>query len=237
VCPGLLSITGEADNLWFLNLLGCRDDICQIAGLRRTTLLSLPGVGQKYASVIQGWQKQACFSAETPWVGPMIVADARRVLELKGQIRALDLAIAGLVQRSEMAGRIDTIPGFGPTCSGELAGEIGTLERFCGEAGLAVYLGMATLDNRSGESEGAKPPRQVNTRAKAAMMVAVARHLEQVPVSRAYYEKKRTEGKTHNQAVRALGRHLVRVIWSMLKRGRDYELRAAAGRRQAGWPV
>jgi transposase len=228
VCPGLLSITGEADNLWFLNLLGCRDDIRKIAGLRRTTLLSLQGVGQKYASVIQGWQKQACFSAETPWVGPMIVADARRVLELKGQIRALDLAIAGLVQRSEMAGRIDTIPGFGPTCSGELAGEIGTLERFCGEAGLAVYLGMATLDNRSGESEGAKPPRQVNTRAKAAMMVAVARHLEQVPVSRAYYEKKRTEGKTHNQAVRALGRHLVRVIWSMLKRGRDYELRAAA---------
>src|SRR6202162_5282405 len=80
VCPGLLSITGEADNLWFLNLLSCRDDIRKIAGLRRATLLSLRGVGQKYASVIQGWQKQACFSTETPWVGPMIVADARRVL-------------------------------------------------------------------------------------------------------------------------------------------------------------
>jgi transposase len=227
VCPGLLSITGEADNLWFLNLLACRDDIRKVAGLRHATLLSLQGVGQKYAAVIQGWQKQACFSAETPWVGPMIVADARRVLELKSQIHALDHAIAGLVQRSEMAGHIDTIPGFGPTCSGELAGEIGTLERFCSEAGLAVYLGMATLDNRSGDSDGVKPPRQINTRAKAAMMVAAARHLEQVPASRAYYEKKRTEGKTHNQAIRALGRQLVRVIWSMLKRGRDYELRAA----------
>lgn len=86
---------------------------------------------------------------------------------------------------------------------------------------------MATLDNRSGDSDGVKPPRQINTRAKAAMMVAAARHLEQVPASRAYYEKKRTEGKTHNQAIRALGRQLVRVIWSMLKRGRDYELRAA----------
>jgi hypothetical protein len=57
------------------------------------------------------------------------------------------------------------------------------------------------------------------------MMIAVARHAEQVAVSRAYYEKKRLQGKTHNQAIRALGRQLVRVIWSMLKQRRDYELR------------
>ena len=57
------------------------------------------------------------------------------------------------------------------------------------------------------------------------MMTAVARHQENVPASRAYYDKKRAQGKTHNQAIRALGRHLVRVIWSMLKHARDYELR------------
>jgi len=56
-------------------------------------------------------------------------------------------------------------------------------------------------------------------------MTAVARHINCVPESRVYYEKKRAEGKRHNQAVRALGRHLVRVIWSMLKNERDYELR------------
>jgi transposase len=228
VCPGLLAITGEADNLWFLSLLACRQDLRKIAGLRKSTLLSLEGVGRKYASVIQAWQTQAVFSPEAEWVGSMIVIDAQRVLELKGQIQVLDQAIAELVGRSEIARRIDTIPGFGNTCSGELAGEIGTLERFASEASLAVYLGMATLDNRSGNSDGAKPPRQVNMRAKAAMMVAVARHVEQVPTSRVFYEKKRAQGKTHNQAIRALGRHLVRVIWSMLKHGRDYELRTVA---------
>jgi len=225
VCPGLLSITGEADNLWFLSLLSCRDDLRKIAGLRRGTLLSLQGVGQKYASVIQGWQKQASFSTETQWVGPMIVADAQRVLELKGQIRVLDASIGSLVKRSEIAARIDTIPGFGPTCSGELAGEMGALERFASEASLAVYLGMAPLDDSSGDYSGTKCPRQINARAKAAMMVAVARHIQQVESSRAYYERKRSEGKRHNRAVRALGRQLVRVIWSMLKHGRDYELR------------
>jgi len=56
-------------------------------------------------------------------------------------------------------------------------------------------------------------------------MVAVARHISCVPASKAYYDKKRAQGKRHNQAMRALGRHLVRVIWSMLKNGRDYEMR------------
>jgi len=57
------------------------------------------------------------------------------------------------------------------------------------------------------------------------MMTAVTRHQENVAASRTYYEKKRAQGKTHNQAIRALGRQLVRVIWSMLKHSRDYELR------------
>ncbi|MBC7221323.1 IS110 family transposase, partial [Candidatus Bipolaricaulota bacterium] len=46
----------------------------------------------------------------------------------------------------------------------------------------------------------------------------------------AYYEKKRAEGKKHNQAVRALGRHLVRVMWAMFREDRDYELREDARR-------
>ena len=101
------------------------------------------------------------------------------------------------------------------------------LERFATEAGLALYLGMATLDHSSGKQSGSRRPCQVNRRAKAAMMTAVARHVEQVPVSRVYYDKKRGQDKTHNQAVRALGRQLVRVIWSMLKQHRDYEPRGA----------
>lgn len=225
VCPGLLAITADAANLWFLSLLSCREDLRKLAGLRKSSLLALVGVGRKYAAVIQAWQSQALFSDEVEWAGSMIVADARRILELKGEIDMLEGGIAQLAQDSEIARRIDSVPGFGTICSAELAGEIGTLERFAGEDSLAVYVGMATLDDTSGQHRGSKRPRQVNVRAKAAMMTAVARHIEQVAVSRAYYEKKRAQGKTHNQAVRALGRQLVRVLWSMLRHGRDYELR------------
>lgn len=122
-----------------------------------------------------------------------------------------------------------SIPGFGAVCTAELAGEIGTVDRFRQESSLAWYLGMATLDNSSGKRQGSKPPKQVNSRAKAAMMTAVDRHRKSVPKSQQYYEKKRQEGTSHNQAIRALGRHLCRIIYTMLTDERPYEIRAAEG--------
>ena len=225
ICPELLSITGSADNLWFLRFLSSREDLRKLGRMHKSSLLAIPGIGNKYATVIQEWQKGSKFSQEVEYVGPMIVSDAKRTLELLKEIAALDKAIEELSQESELARRIDSIPGFGKTSAAELAGEIGTFDRFTSEASLALYLGMCPLDRQSGQFHGTKSPRQVNRRAKVAMMTAVARHIERVPESRAYYEKKRAEGKKHNQAVRALGRHLVRVMWSMLSQERDYELR------------
>ncbi len=229
VCPELLSLTKAVDNLWFLRFLSSRDDLRELARMDRESVLGIPRIGKKYAEAISGWQEKASFSAEVEYVGPMIASDARRILELLGQIAVLDKAIEQVSGESEMARQIASIPGYGVTSSAELAGEIGTADRFTSEASLALYMGMCPLDAQSGEQRKSKRPRQVNRRAKAAMMVAVARHLERVPESRAYYEKKRAEGKQHNQAVRALGRHLVRVMWSIITQGRQYELRAAPG--------
>lgn len=223
VCPGLLDITGEADNLWFLTFLTCRADLTKLKTVREASLLALPGVGKHYAGEIRLWQKQATFSDTVAWIGPMIVEDAKRILELRRKIGALQKQIDVLAAHSEMACRIDTIPGFGRVCSAELAGEIGSLQRFSGESSLALYVGMAPLNNSSGARSGSKPPRQVNVRAKAAMMIAAAKNSATVPDSRAFYDKKRAQGKTHNQALRALARVLVRIIWSMLKHGRDYQ--------------
>lgn len=222
VYPGLLEITGEADNLWFLNFLTSTDDLRKLARMRETTIRKIPGIGKTYASLILQWQKRAQFSADVEWVGEMIQEDAARVLELRTKIRSIEAKIEAVALGSDIARTLATIPGFGATCTAELAGEIGTIDRFNNEASLALYLGMANLDNSSGKQKGSKPPRQVNSRAKAAMMIAVDRHRKKVPQSQRYYEKKRAEGKKHNQAVRALGRHLCRVIFKMLKEDRGY---------------
>jgi len=190
VAPGLLQITREVGNLWFLNFLTCRKGLLKLARVRRASLLKVPGIA--------------------------------RILELKQQIKALEEQIAHIAESSSIAGQLASIPGYGAICSAELAGEIGTVERFRGEASLALYLGMATLDNSSGKYRGSKAPKHVNARAKAAMMIAVDHHRKRVPQSQRYYEKKRAEGKRHNQAIRSLGRHLCRVIFKMLTQERPY---------------
>jgi len=225
VCPGLLEITAEASNQWFLNFLLSAQTLPQLARLRRNTLLKIPSVGVKCASIIEGWQKRAHFSQEVEWVGEMIQEDATRCLELDGKVKRLEAQIAEVAKGSKITKILRSIPGFGAVCTSELAGEIGTIERFASEASLSLYLGMSTLDNSSGKYQGTKTPKHVNTRAKAAMMIALDRHRKYVPESQRYYEKKRSEGKKHNRAIRSLGRHLSRIIYKMLKEERDYEIR------------
>jgi transposase len=224
VAPGLLQITRDVGNLWFLNFLTCRKGLLKLARVRRASLLKVPGIGATYADAVQAWQSRTFFGHDARLVGDMIQQDAARILELKQQIKALEEQMAQVAERSSIASQLASIPGYGSVCSPELAGEIGTIARFRGEASLALYLGMATLDNSSGKYRGSKAPKHVNARAKAAMMIAVDHHRKLVPQSQRYYEKKRAEGKRHNQAIRALGRHLCRVIFKMLSQERPYRI-------------
>lgn len=170
-------------------------------------------------------QPNALFSHEVEWVDEMIIADAQRILALNDDIKALELGCKTLMNDSRIAQLIDSVSGFAVICASELAGEIGTIDRFASERSLALYLGMADLDNSSGKFRGSKAPKHVNKRAKGAMMTAVDRHRKCVPESQRYYEKKRSEEKLHNQAIRALGRQLCRIIFRMIKQNRTYKIR------------
>ena len=102
-----------------------------------------------------------------------------------------------------------------------IEGEIGSVERFAKTDSLAMYLGVAPLDNSSGKYKGSKVPRQVNRRARDAMMIAAVQHIRSVPASEDL-DKKRATGKTHQQAVRAVAGMLSKVLFSMLKHSEDY---------------
>lgn len=138
VCPELSSITCSLDNLWFLRFISSRKDLEKLAGMRKDSLLSIPGVGKRYVGVIREWQKQAKFSAEVTYVGPMIIADAKRLLEIKEQVADLNKAMESIAEKSDLARLTGSIPGFGQTTSTVLAGEIGNLDRFDSEASLAL---------------------------------------------------------------------------------------------------
>ena len=225
VCPDLLALTRSVNNLWFLRLLTCRDRLTALPRLHAKTVTSIRGIGAKTSPRILAWQKTATFGGSIDLVDTDIVADAAAIVALNEQIKAIEMRIEATALECPMASRLRTMPGFGVIGTAELSGEIGSLYRFDTEASLALYLGMAPLDHSSGLRHRGKRPKCVNARCQAALMTSTVRHIACVPESRAYYDRKCAQGKRHNQAVRALGRHLVRVIWRMLTDGRDYQAR------------
>ena len=222
LCPGLVDITGSITNQWFLNFLSSSTNIQQLAKKRASTLLKINQIGVHYVKKIQQWQQNAIFSENIEWQAPLVIQDVQRILTLAKTIAALTKEITQLLETSEMGQRLKTIAGFGDICAAEITGEIGSIKKFQKEGSLALYLGMVALDNSSGKYKGAKQSKQVNRHAKRALMTAVNKHRQMNQQSQRYYEKKRKEGKKHNQALRSLGRHLCRVIYQMLSKNRDY---------------
>ena len=58
--PGLVEITRDVANLWFLNFLTCRKDLRKLARIRRASLLKLPAIGACYTPLTS--------EPENPWV-------------------------------------------------------------------------------------------------------------------------------------------------------------------------
>lgn len=225
VAPDLKAITKSIDNLWFLRFMTLREDIRNLARVRENSILGVKYLGAKTLCIIQKWQKGATFSDELEYTACMIYDDAMRLLELKEKINELTKQIDILNSDSIIASHIKTIPGFSTISAGELAGEIGTLKRFESEGSLALYLGMTNLDNSSGKQKGSKRNLATNRHAKNAMITATMKHVMYTDESKKYLNKKLSEGKRYQQAIRSIGRHLVRVIWSMIQNDRSYEIR------------
>ncbi len=225
VAPDLKAITKSIDNLWFLRFMTLRDDIRNLARVRKSSILNIKYLGNKTVTKIEEWQKGATFSDELEYTACMIYDDAMRLLELKGKINELTKQIDILNNNSKLATKLQTIPGFATISAGELAGEIGTLKRFKSEGSLALYLGMTNLDNSSGKQKRSKRNMATNRHAKNAMITATMKHVMYTEESKKYLQKKISEGKRYQQAIRSIGRHLVRVIWSMIQNDRSYEIR------------
>jgi len=223
--PDLKILTSSVDNLWFLRFITLRDDIRKLSKVHQQSIAKIKYLGKKNLAHILQWQKEVVFTDTLDYTASILYDDAMRILELKNKIKELTVQIDILIPYSNIAKVIKTIPGFSTISAGTLAGEIATLNRFENEGSLALYLGMTNLDNSSGRYKGSKRNLATNRHAKMAMITATMKHTQHVEESKQYIEKKISEGKKYQQAIRSMGRHLTRVIWNMIMQDRDYEIR------------
>jgi transposase len=116
-----------------------------------------------------------------------------------------------------------TLCGFGPRTGARTLAEIGDPTRFANGGRLAAYAGLAPVDRRSGKSiNNASASRRGNHRLKNAMFLAAFVATQHDPNAKAYYERKRLEGKKHNAAVICVARRRCDLVLAMLTSGTAY---------------
>jgi len=225
VCPDILEF-GTTDSKKLLRLLIKYPDFSKYKKLTMEALLKIRMIGKKQASLmIGGLQDIQCLEEMAETYKTIISSSARRVLELKEEIKMLDGKLEELGKQSSEVKRLISMSGVGTKLSSRLVGEIGDINRFEREDQLAVYCGVACINDDSGKSKKTRAVYKANRICKATMIEIAGCTIRYVPQSKTYYQKKRAEGKKHNHALRCLARQLIKVIFKMLKEDRDYVMK------------
>ncbi len=189
-------------------------------------LVKIKSIGKKRASLmLEGLRKIDYFEELADIYRTIILSNARRILELKEEIEMIDRHLEEIGEESREVKRLKSIPGVGTKLASRLVGEIGDINRFENEGQVAIYCGVACVDDDSGKSKKTKAVYKANKICKATMIDIAGCTIRYVSESKAYYEKKRGEGKKHNHALRCLARQLIKVIFKMLKEDRDYDVK------------
>ena len=154
---------------------------------------------------------------------------ASRIIELDAEEKALNADLERLSAFLPEVEILKSIPGIGRVYGATIAAEIGDIARFDSPHRLASYGGVAPCKEESGTSVKRKKKRKGgNRRLKNALMQSAQLATLRDSPDKDYYDKKRAEGKKHKQALRALARRRVDVIYAMLVNGTFYEPRTAA---------
>ncbi len=159
-------------------------------------------------------------------VASEIVAElARSVLGLKQRIDELDEELGRRFRARPEARVLSSFPGMGPILLGaEFLVAVGDIIRTFESADrLAAYAGLVPAARDSGKRVGNhRKGRGGNKVLKRVFYQSAFSSMRAVPESRAFYDRKRAEGKRHAQAVIALARRRVNVLWAMLRDGAVY---------------
>lgn len=120
---------------------------------------------------------------------------------------------------------IVTIPGIGPINGAIILGEIGDIKRFSTPSKLVAYAGLDATVSQSGEynSTSNRMSKRGSPHLRTAIFSAAFIASSFDPVFKAYYDKKRSEGKHHFVAVNAVARKMCNTIHAILTRDIPYE--------------
>jgi transposase len=149
---------------------------------------------------------------------------AQKLLVLHREVKDLDKTITERFRDHPYARIIESLPGFGPNLGAEfLVVTGGDLGSFATPGRLAAYAGWVPTPRDSGRVVGnLRRPKRYNRRLRRVFYMAALSSIRADGPSRQFYDRKRGERLIHTQALLALARHLVDVLWALLRDGREF---------------
>ena len=173
------------------------------------------------AEIFKALSEQTVVVPGTQAVGLVLPKLAQQLGALRQQRAELAQEVEQRVLAHPLTPVLMSMPGVGIRTTARLLTEV-TPRPFASAAHLAAYAGLAPVTRRSGSSiRGEHPSRRGNKILKRTMFLSAFAALRD-PVSRAYYDRKISQGKRHNQALIALARRRSDVLYAMLRDGAFY---------------
>lgn len=171
--------------------------------------------------IMQALGEQTVVVAGTAVAGQVIARLAAQLTLLRQQRADLAAQVETMVAAHPLSVVLLSLPGVGSGTAARLLTEVAG-RTFTSAAQLAAYAGLAPVTHQSGRSQhGERRARRGNKRLKQALYTSAASVIGH-PSSQPYYRRKRAEGKRHSQAVLALARRRVDVLYAMLRDGTCY---------------
>ena len=196
------------------------------AGQKRVAALlsrHAPRAGKTWTQdVFAALGEQTVVVAGTNAAGTVLPQLAAMLKQLRSSRDEILTQVEALVEAHPLHLVLTSMPAVGVRTAARIITEVAGKE-FKTAGHLASYAGLAPVTWRSGTSiRGDHPSKKGNKNLKRAFFLSAFAALKD-PLSRAYYDRKRAEGKRHNQALIALARRRCDVLFAMLRDGTFYQ--------------
>ncbi len=144
---------------------------------------------------------------------------------LEQQQDQVEQALAELMQ--QIPQHITSIPGIGLATGAAILAEIGDIARFPSPDKLVAYAGVDATVYQTGQFEASQAhmSKRGSPYLRHALWQAAAMAIRYDEELKAFYQRKRTEGKHHSVALGAVCRKLLDRIFIILKEQRPYVIR------------
>jgi transposase len=185
-----------------------------IAQLHHLLLQLIPGGAKKDLSAAQA---KALLATVRPRdaagkarrrVAAEFVADLERVYQRK---KAANKELEALL--AETGTSLQALNGIGPCGAARLLVEVGDITRFPSRAHFASWNGTAPIDASSGDQIRHRLSRAGNRQINRVLHIMATVQLRNPTTGRAYYDRRKAEGKTSMEAMRALKRRLSDIVY------------------------